>query len=254
MSYWTNTRQSPEGGWGTHMEALTWALPQTVGPIVEMGGGWFSTPILHGYAAATGRELWTVDDPVVYPGSPSHWIDEYEAVRRAYERPWHHFQIGKYEMPTDVKGGLVLVDQTAWYRIPAAMEAKKAGAGIIVVHDTEPSIWNMNNSDTLPDGSRPEYPRLDAKMEKKLRKYPSMYAALASFKYRVDFSVFLTVATAVSDTIPLDSGSERNLGGEAIDWDDPEGVAVKEVDGEMKDYRAADIKKLLEDRMVGWNL
>ena len=47
----------------SHIEALVWAGASTSGPILELGGGEYSTSVLAGFAGA-GRECWTVEtDP-----------------------------------------------------------------------------------------------------------------------------------------------------------------------------------------------
>jgi hypothetical protein len=164
-----------DGGWSSHIQALAWAVGQTEGPIVEMGAGWYSTPLLHGFAEAAGRELWTVDDP-----HPT-WVPELTRIAEAYERSWHHFSVGTYELPVDTAGGLVFADQSAGYRALSVIEAKIQGAGIIVVHDTEEY-----------NGPQPGEP------------YPGMTDALESFNYRRDFIVFPQRTTAVSDIYKLD--------------------------------------------------
>lgn len=199
-----------DGGWSSHLEALAWALPQTWGPIVEMGAGWYSTPLLHGYAAATERELFTVDDP-------QHWEEDFNSLAATYETAWHSFERGTYQLPvvdmTD--GGLVFIDHGTVWRAPSLWEAKNAGARIIVVHDTEPT------------------PGKD-------EEYPGMATALASFKYRLDFTVYPQWTTVLSDVIDLrgdDDEAERGMvgGHGALRGHDPQGE-----DGPGEDDRHAE--------------
>lgn len=114
---------------GTHTEALAWAVVVTDGPVVEMGMGWHSTPMLHGLCEGMGRELYSVD-PL------QEWIEPF----RRFECSWHHLihdeSIG---VPDIAHAGLLFMDHQSPQR-PRADMMREAHpiADLVVVHDSEP--------------------------------------------------------------------------------------------------------------------
>jgi hypothetical protein len=112
----------PDGGYSSHLEALVWAFQRTTGPVIEYGGGWYSTPVLHGLCEATSRELYTVE----YEPSFANQLAQ------GWQNEWH--RVGILEVPDFA--GLVLVDGSAESRAPALRDSHNAQ--IVVVHDTEP--------------------------------------------------------------------------------------------------------------------
>jgi len=160
--------------YSTHIGALAWALPLTTGPVVELGGGWYSTPLLHGYCESVGREMWTVEDDDYFMG----------AVQEYWPAPWHHYVLDPaYGIPVK-EPGLVFIDAGTIYRAPLVLAAREAEAELVVVHDTEDP----------PVGGRPDWGE----------PYPGMADACAVFKYRRDFNVFSERTTVLSDILALD--------------------------------------------------
>ena len=51
---------------GSHLPVLVRALKATVGPVVELGAGMYSTPILHALCEAEGRKLVTYENSSEY--------------------------------------------------------------------------------------------------------------------------------------------------------------------------------------------
>lgn len=161
--------------YATHLEGLAWALAHTTGPVVELGGGWYSTPMLHGFCEAQGRDLYTVED--------SEWF--LEALKDYWPASWHHYVHDEaYGIPVS-DPGLVFIDAGTIYRAPLALAAKEARAELVVVHDTEDP----------PVGGRPDWGE----------PYPGMAEALDSFAYRRDFTAYSERTTVVSDTVELDT-------------------------------------------------
>jgi len=105
----------------THLEALVWAVASTSGPVLEVGGGFYSTPVLAGFARA-GRQVWCEEsDPSWRAELESRWGEHVSFVENAPEEPW----------------AVVLVD----HRPPEAraeMVNRHKGRAVVVVHDTEP--------------------------------------------------------------------------------------------------------------------
>lgn len=117
----------------THLEALAWAMGQAgPGAVLEVGSGFYSTPVLHGWAEAQGRWLCTVETEFAWA---SQW-----SVR--YPQKWHRFDVqrrGKIELPSE-HYALAIVDgisedRAAWIR--ALYD--HSPTTLVVVHDTEPT-------------------------------------------------------------------------------------------------------------------
>lgn len=112
--------------WGTHLAPLVACLLATRGPVLELGMGLFSTPVLHTLCALHRRDL------VSYDSEPA-WLTMYET----YQSPRHTLRhVSSYddaviEQPWDV----VLVDHLADRRKIDAMRLA-AWARFVVVHDT----------------------------------------------------------------------------------------------------------------------
>lgn len=80
-----------ESMWCSYMPALINAICRSTGPVLEIGVGHFSTPVLH-EVAASGRRVVSVED------APA-WIKMFEH----YDSPLHEMKAGSYD---DILPGL----------------------------------------------------------------------------------------------------------------------------------------------------
>lgn len=147
--------------YSTHIGPLAWAVTSRPdGTLVEMGGGWYSTPVLHGIAEVTGQEVITVE-------SEPDFLD---ALADYWPAPWHFYVLDPaYAMP--VQGAaVVFIDAGTIERALIVDAARESGAHLVVVHDTEPG-----------------------------GNYPGLDEALDRFLYRRDFKVYSEYTTVVSD-------------------------------------------------------
>lgn len=152
-------------GYSTHIEALAFCFMRTHGPVVELGAGWYSTPVLHGLCEAAGRDMLTIE-------SEADWLQEFTA----WETPWHRLTVdGRFTLP---KGplGLVLVDHGDLDRRAESVMEAKMRAQIVVIHDSQEEL-------------RERFLGLDE--------------ALEAFTYRRDWSKLHPQTSALSDTVPL---------------------------------------------------
>jgi len=152
--------------YSTHIGPLAWAVMMAPGDseLVEMGGGWYSTPLLHGIAEATGQEVFTVES--------DQWFSD--ALADYWPAPWHHYITDpEYAIPVS-NAGLVFIDAGTIHRAPIVLAARDSGAELVVVHDIEPG-----------------------------GDYPGMWDALDSFKYRRDFTVYREHTAVVSDFVDV---------------------------------------------------
>lgn len=70
-------RKSPM--WSSHLPVLIPLLQQTTGPVVELGCGFFSTPVIHWLCATMGRALFT------YEGNED-WYEQLSGFHRGKHR------------------------------------------------------------------------------------------------------------------------------------------------------------------------
>lgn len=108
--------------YGSHMEALRWAVENTEGPILEVGGGNFSTP----YLVGTGRELTTVEEGGTWRDG---LVEHYPDLNIVETIPDGHFSV-------------VLIDNDPEDLRPGTLESLRGRFDVAVIHD----IW--------PEGGR----------------------------------------------------------------------------------------------------
>ena len=114
---------------GSHLPLLIELVRKSEGPILELGTGFYSTPILHWLCAEMGRKL------VSYESS-----EDYFAVARNYIADFHEVNFVEDWSKVDLSShwGLVFADH-----YPASQRIKEIvrvvdNADYIVAHDSEP--------------------------------------------------------------------------------------------------------------------
>ena len=126
--------------YGSHLPILMKIAQITSGPILELGGGLWSTPFLHWECFRTERKLVTYEHHPVY----------YRSLEQ-YRRPWHEVFLAEDWDAIDISGpwSLALVDHDPLDRRP--IEAGRLlHADYVVFHDATdpardrhdyPSVW-----------------------------------------------------------------------------------------------------------------
>jgi len=132
---------------GTYAPVLSALIAVTDGPILELGSGDNSTPLLHLVSVATGRKVVTAEtDPV--------WLGKY----KDYESPLHEFHLIKqrdaavrndssyyrwqagwdaWDRIEQNHWGVALVDQFPGEVRASTIKRLKGNCGYIVAHDSE---------------------------------------------------------------------------------------------------------------------
>lgn len=115
--------------YGTHCPLLAGCLAATMGPVLELGAGWHSTPLLHAMCGASGRKLLTIE-------SNKAWMDPFTPLFRDH----HKLLCRELASPADIAAapwGVVLVDQApAEDRMVWLAElVKSESVGLVVAHD-----------------------------------------------------------------------------------------------------------------------
>ena len=161
-----------DANWGTHQTPLIAAIVHTSGPILELGCGDFSTPLLHAVCSVNQRTLLSAD-------ADKKWLRLFLDL----ETPWHKFiYVPVFENPNnpqarewdqvgkDVHWSIVFIDHSPGSRRATDIQRLRTHTDIFVVHDTE-------------------------------KPYKNYKPVLANFKYKFVYKRYKKQTTLVSDTI-----------------------------------------------------
>lgn len=120
-------------GYSSHLPMLLACVAKTEGPILELGAGFGSTPILRAISVATGRTVLTVE-------SNADWLarlglEDTERHKLLHTPPdsWH--LVSQIDEAWDV----VLVDHAPGDRRKRDIPRLADKCQLVVVHDSEPS-------------------------------------------------------------------------------------------------------------------
>jgi len=113
---------------GTHVPVLAACVARTQGPVLELGAGDYSTPLLH--LLCKGRFLVTVE-------SNPDWLGRYKDT----ENPLHRLLLVKSydeaKIIDEIKWDVALVDHAPGERRVTEIKRLKDRTMFIVVHDTD---------------------------------------------------------------------------------------------------------------------
>lgn len=167
---------------GTHFPVLATVAAWTTGPILEMGCGDYSTPMLHGLCAPTKRTLVSTD-------AHKGWLELFTDM----ERDWHTFiYVPAYEpennqprniwispnsnawdtIGSDSHWGIVFIDHTPGLRRVVDIERLRPNTDIFVIHDTDDSTYGYDR-------------------------------VVKTFKYTYEYRRYRSTTLVVSDTIDV---------------------------------------------------
>lgn len=155
-----------DSNFATHMPALLTAVANTDGPILEMGCGDFSTPLLHAICAVNKRFLLTTE-------TNKNWMNLFVDLKR----DWHQFRFVSSAQDWNnvglgVRWSVVFVDHAPGERRVVDIIRLRPHVDVFVVHDTQ----------------EPGY-----------RYEPT----LSSFRYKYVYRRYGVTTTLVSDTIDV---------------------------------------------------
>lgn len=134
-------KSSRGGGYDTHQEYLRRAVELTTGPVLELGCGEGSTPMLH----ATGRAIVSIDNN-------QEWLLKYSTTLATTHHEFFHDQDpGKSTLwgENGERYGVVFVDHAPGETRKAAVERARNIADFCVIHDAEDvgyQIWETLES------------------------------------------------------------------------------------------------------------
>lgn len=123
----------------TFIPLLMRMLPETDGPVLELGGGFFSTPLLHWMCKEQKRRLVTYEKDPVYYELCRKFRSRYHSVRSVED--WKTLEV-------DGEWSIVLIDHDGFRDGMRAYSAKyfKDKADYIILHDTErPEVYGYDS-------------------------------------------------------------------------------------------------------------
>jgi hypothetical protein len=113
--------------YATHLPLLAACVAHTTGPVLELGCGAYSTPLLH--ALCVGRPLLSIENDPFWFSQFDH-LGVGRHVMRLVHCPWEEVDLGG---PYDV----ALIDHTPPLRRVREIERLRGKVRLIVAHDTE---------------------------------------------------------------------------------------------------------------------
>lgn len=152
-----------EFGWSTHMPVLIKLASITTGPIMEIGSGIYSTPLLHWWCTETNRRLVTYERDKDFIRFAKEFESEHHIVRLVSDF---------LTIPNTDHFSIIFIDHEGHSRGKTAVHFKDS-ADYIVIHDSNVVRKNMYQ------------------------------IAFPEFKYRKDYDRFIPWTTVLSNTKKL---------------------------------------------------
>ena len=120
---------------GSHIPVLVKLLPLLDKPVLELGMGWNSTPLLHWITKDLGVNLYSLESDWVWLSKFEQFMDSHHKIFAAYDfNDW-----SKSEFLEDIPNnlGLVFVDHRPARKRRSSALFFKDRADFIVLHDSE---------------------------------------------------------------------------------------------------------------------
>lgn len=113
-------------GWSTHMPVLVTMFNKTTGPIMEVGSGVYSTPLLHWLCSLSGRKLLTYENNKDFIRLANEYRDVFHDV----------VLVDSYaSIPVEGHYGFIFIDHSGHDRGDTAVRLKNI-ADYVVIHDS----------------------------------------------------------------------------------------------------------------------
>ncbi len=114
---------------GSHLPILIRLVLMTDGPILELGTGFFSTPVLHWLCAEKNRKLVSYDSQERFVEVANNYITDWHEVHLVDD--WDKIDISQH-------WGVAFIDHGPGPRRKVEMARVANNADYVIVHDTEP--------------------------------------------------------------------------------------------------------------------
>lgn len=113
-------------GWSTHMPVLISLFGKTTGPIMEVGSGVYSTPLLHWLCSLSGRALVTYEKDANFIRLANEYRDTFHEV---------HLVNDYADIPQTGRFGFIFIDHCGHDRGNTVVRLKD-NADYVVIHDS----------------------------------------------------------------------------------------------------------------------
>lgn len=154
-------------GWGSHMPLLLKVAQMTDGPILELGSGISSTPLLHYICEPAGRLLDTYENDFKYYSTFKQFATETHRV--LYVEDWDYLPL------ENQMWDVAFIDHAPAQRRVVELMRLAYCAKYIICHDSQPQHW-------------------------RIYRYPAYFD---KFKYRYDYTRFSPHTTLLSNYVDL---------------------------------------------------
>lgn len=129
MAYYIN---GYDPSWGSHIPVLVDVFNNSEGPVLELGIGVFSTPLLHALCVDNKRQLVSYENNPEFFKMHASFIDEFHQIKLIND--WDKIDI------ESTHWGMVLVDHRPAQRRNVETKRLMNNADYVVIHDSEPRL------------------------------------------------------------------------------------------------------------------
>lgn len=153
--------------YATHLPMLMGMMSRTAGPVLELGCGYYSTPILHEICKFQKRLLVSVEEK-------PDWLKQFAELKTAgHEFCLSDDRAAVLQMLENIDWGLVFIDNEPVEYRKLDIDRLRKNADCFVIHDTENAAYQFE-------------------------------PVLRTFKYRFDYKFLTPWTSVVSDCLKLD--------------------------------------------------
>lgn len=129
---------------GSHIPVLIKVLSISEGPILELGTGLNSTPVLHWLCNETKRKIDSYESIPMFHRAAWNYHNDYHTI--------HLVEDWDKDLKIDKHWGVVFIDHAPGIRRNVEMGRLAQNADYVIVHDTEPkSDWHYKYSNHFGD-------------------------------------------------------------------------------------------------------
>jgi hypothetical protein len=136
MNYFTLKFKYFNAGEGSHIPLLIKIMEMSEGPVLELGTGLNSTPVLHWLCNEAGRKIDSYESSEMFYLAAENYRTDWHGVH--FVKNWDELEINKH-------WGVAFVDHAPGPRRNVEMARLANNADYVVVHDSEPkSDWHYH--------------------------------------------------------------------------------------------------------------
>lgn len=121
--------------WGSHIPVLVDTFNNSKGPVLELGIGPFSTPLLHALCVDNKRMLVSYENDPEFFNMHTAFIDQFHQIKLIDD--WDKAEIENNHW------GLAFIDQKPAKRRIVDIKRLANNADYIVIHDSEPGLVSL---------------------------------------------------------------------------------------------------------------